>query len=165
MLSVANDFGVVLAIEPIIDQPHSPWTIYRTLDQYLELLNRFPSLRVNFDLYHLGLYEEVFERLDEFVERIQLVQLSDRTIDSVRRSQKKSNRRYSYRVPLGAGDVAIESWINRLQELGYSGMYEVEIHGLGVPRDHFELIDSTAAYLSESTIQEALNPRRSTVDM
>lgn len=163
MVAVANDYGVTLALEPIIDQPHSPWTIYRTLDQYLELLDQVPELKINFDLYHLGLYEEVYERLEEFVGRIQLVQLADRTLGSIGRSQIKTNRRYSYRVPLGEGDVAIESWITRLNELGYNGRYEVEMHGLGVTSDHFELMDHVTEYLTSDSIQEVLHPTRSTV--
>ncbi|MEL7496928.1 MAG: sugar phosphate isomerase/epimerase family protein [Planctomycetota bacterium] len=148
-LTFAEDYGVSISIEPILDHPYSPWTIYQSLDQYLELLDEFPNLGICLDLYHVGLFDEAFDRLAEYADRIKLVQLADRTMESLTRSQAFTNRRYQYRLPLGQGDIAIESWLERLQSFGYRGPYEVEIHGIGGPREsHFRTLDDASAFFA-----------------
>lgn len=150
--SYAEDCGVRLAIEPIVSHPFSPWTIYQNFEQYLDLLERFPMLGINLDLYHIGFIDEAFCRLDEYIDRVCLVQLADRTFPSFTRSQQKSNKNRSYRIPLGKGDIDIDRWLTRLHQLGYNGPYEIEIHGIGInTNDHYQLADNAADYLTTSS--------------
>lgn len=161
IIPVAQDYGVQLVIEPILDQKNSPWTIYETLDRTLDLLDAFPSLGINLDLYHVGLSDAAFDRLEEYVDRIKLVQLADRMYESLERGQKSSNRRFSYRLPLGHGDIQLEDWITRLSQLGYRGAYELEVHGVAMlDRGHFGLVDETSDFFKSPVIRQALLPSK-----
>ncbi len=144
----ANDHGVQLVIEPVLDQGDSPWTFHRQLDDSLRLLDRFPELGLNLDLYHVGFCADTFERLPEYVERVKLVQLADRTFKSLDDGKQKVHRRSSFRLPLGEGNLDLSSWLSALGRLGYDGPLEVEVHGSEMRgRNHFGLIDQTYDYL------------------
>lgn len=147
VMCMANDYSVDIAIEPMLGQPHSPWTIYRSIDELLSLLDQFPKMKVCLDLYQVGLHDEAFDRLEEYVDRVKVVQLSDRTFESWNRGQQFRNRRFSYRLPLGEGDVAIDHWVERLLDLGYEGPFELEVHGqMTRPTGHRRLLQRTKNY-------------------
>ena len=132
ILPYAEARDVQLVVEPILDQPYSKFTFYQSIDDTIELLEANPSLGVALDLYHVGMDATAFGRLPEYVDRIKLVQLADRTRGSWAVQRYSGNERKSFRLPLGEGHVRIEYWLARLNVLGYRGPYELELYGPGV---------------------------------
>ena len=157
LLPIAEDYGVKLAIEPVQEQPCSPWTFFSSFQESLEVLERFPSLGLVLDLYHIGFDASVYEFLDEFIDRVELVQLADRklTIEEF----VTSRRGESFRLPLGKGEVPIEAWLSKLHRLGYNGFFELEVHGSLTPRkDYHGTLEQTANYFSQPKLNSLIKP-------
>ena len=162
ILPYAESRDVQLVVEPVLDQPYSNFTFYQTIDETIDLLNANPTLGVALDLYHVGMDAIAFDCLPEYADRIKLVQLADRTRESLSVQKRCGNERKSFRLPLGEGDVQIESWLNRLNELGYRGPFELELFGAGASGCPFDLLEQTSEYMSMSTLQQAApNPKSS----
>lgn len=152
LVPIANDYGVKLAIEPMPCPSASAWTFFESLESSLSLLSDFSAADVGLvlDLYHVGLNPEVFDGLGNIVNQIALVQLADRepAFSSIEK-----------RRLLGTGSVPIEKWLLRLQDLGYSGNYEIELHGTGMENtDYAKMLDSTADFLQHQSIESLLVP-------
>ncbi len=157
LVLVASDFGVRLAIELMPCPTAHRWTFMKQMNCALELLSEFPEeeLGLVLDLYHVGLNEEVFENLDRFAQRIALVQLADRRADH-QGNECGGNER---RLALGEGQVPFDKWFQRLQELGFNGVYEVEIHGEGVSHlDYSERLDTTKTFIQSAKASWVKNP-------
>jgi len=129
ILPYAEARDVQLVVEPILDQPYSKFTFYQSIGETIELLDANPSLGVALDLYHVGMDATAFERLPEYVDRINVVQLADRTRGSWAMQKHSGNERKSFRLPLGEGHVRIEYWLSRLNELGYHGPWSRQSSG------------------------------------
>lgn len=139
LLPVASDYGVQLALEPALGPKSNSWTFLDTFQQTLDLLKSYPTqfLGLTLDLHQVGFDSEIFESMDSFGNRISLVQLADRN-----RNPKDQSR-----LGLGEGDLAIEKWLEKLVEVGYEGMFEVEVHGQAVQgQDYFSFLDQTFDY-------------------
>ena len=96
-----------------------------------------------------------FDQLPDFADRIKLVQLADRTRESLDLQKQRGNERKSFRLPLGEGDIRIESWLSRLNGLGYRGPFELELFGAGVSGCPFDLLEQTCEFMSMPTLQQA----------
>lgn len=143
LIPIANDYGVKLAIEPMPCRSAGAWTIFETLPQTLDTLSQHSeeNLGLVLDLYHVGFNAELFENLEQVADRIALVQLADRRM--VRTSLEQ-------RLPLGTGTLPLDKWFARLQEIQYSGDFEIELHGPGVASlDYWSLLADTTSYLSQ----------------
>ncbi len=145
----------------MINKQASAWTFMECFEDSLELADNFSpkSVGIVLDTYHVGFDPIVFEMLDRFINRVELVQLADRNLllDETPLS-KRGNE--SFRLPLGKGQVPIEAWLSKLQRLGYTGRYEVEIHGVEVQEtDYFQLLDMTQDYFSQSKISKLLETK------
>ena len=151
LLPIAEDYGVTLAIEPILWDRKSEWSFLKSLDANLKFISQFEhsNLKLVLDLFHVGLNSEVFERLHQFVDQIALVQLADRF--STGTSNGAIPWYATQRQMLGMGDVNIPRWINRLESLGYKGQYEVEVHGCST--DYFDMLDRSALFTDQIRIQ------------
>jgi sugar phosphate isomerase/epimerase len=141
LLPVAEDYGVKLAIELIPGFVESPWTFVHSFTQINRLLETFPAdqLGVVLDLYHAGLNQPTLDRVKQFADRIELLQLADR--------DEPSNAEEKRLLP-GQGNVDIDRWINELDVAGYNGPIELEIHGAGVEEiDYFDRLDHSYDYV------------------
>jgi sugar phosphate isomerase/epimerase len=125
LVPVASDYGVRLAIELMPCPSANNWTFMQRIQCAMELINDFPEeqLGIVLDLYHVGLNEQVFDAVPEFASRLALVQLADRA---------DQDEPVEHRLLLGEGNVPIEKWFQQLNRAGYSGLYEVELHGTAI---------------------------------
>ena len=149
---VAEDYGVKLSIELIPGFVESPWTFVHSFSQIDQLLNSFASeqLGLVLDLYHAGLNQPTLDRLEQFADRINLVQLSDR-IDSAIVEEN--------RLLPGQGSVDLVAWITKLDALDYTGPIELEVHGVGVEGiDYFERLDLSYDYLRHQLPVQPVRP-------
>lgn len=149
---VAEDYGVKLSIELIPGFVESPWTFVHSFSQIDQLLNSFASeqLGLVLDLYHAGLNQPTLDRLEQFADRINLVQLSDR-IDSAIVEEN--------RLLPGQGSVDLAAWITKLDALDYTGPIELEVHGVGVEGiDYFERLDLSYDYLRHQLPVQSVRP-------
>lgn len=163
LVPIAADYGVKLVLEPMINRQASAWTFMESLDDSLEMMEQFPTKNLGwvFDTYHFGFDAELYERLDDLVGRLELVQLADRDL-LITKTSKSWQGNDSYRLPLGEGQVPIQAWLSKLQRLGYTGGYEVEVHGSAVEGlDYHALLNSTADYLSTANINALMDARPS----
>ncbi len=161
LVPVAADYGVKLAIEPMLTRNAASWTFIERLEDSFELMEKFPAQYLGwvFDLYHFGFDAELFETLENQIQRLQLVQLSDRKL-ILEKTGKSEQGRDSFRLPLGKGETPIEAWLGKLQSLGYTGKYELEVHGASVKDlDYFSLLDDTIDFLGSQRISEMLESR------
>lgn len=161
LVPVAADYGVKLAMEPMLTRNAASWTYLERLEDSFELMERFPTQSVGwvFDLYHFGFDAELFETLENRIQRLLLVQLSDRKLVLEKNARSRQGHD-SFRLPLGKGEAPIEAWLGKLQGLGYAGKYELEVHGSCVKDlDYFSLLDETIDYLGAPRISEMLESR------
>jgi sugar phosphate isomerase/epimerase len=161
LVPVAADYGVKLAIEPMLTRNASSWTFMECLEDSFELMEKFPAQYLGwvFDMYHFGFDAELFETLESQVHRLQLVQLADRKL-LMEKTCKSRQGHDSFRLPLGKGEAPIEAWLGKLQGLGYTGIYELEIHGSSVKElDYFSLLDETIDFFAAQKISEMLEVR------
>ncbi|MDB4370835.1 MAG: sugar phosphate isomerase/epimerase [Mariniblastus sp.] len=161
LVPVAADYGVKLAIEPMLTRNAASWTYLERLEDSFELMERFPAQSVGwvFDLYHFGFDAELFETLENRIQRLLLVQLSDRKL-VLEKNARSGQGHDSFRLPLGKGEAPIEAWLGKLQGLGYAGKYELEVHGSCVKDlDYFSLLDETIDYLGAPRVSEMLESR------
>ena len=161
LVPVAADYGVKLAIEPMLTRNAASWTFLERLEDSFELMERFPAQSVGwvFDLYHFGFDAELFETLENRIQRLLLVQLSDRKL-VLEKNARSGQGHDSFRLPLGKGEAPIEAWLGKLQGLGYAGKYELEVHGSCVKDlDYFSLLDETIDYLGAPRVSEMLESR------
>ena len=161
ILPYAEAREVQLVVEPVLDQSFSQFTFHQTINETIDLLDVNASLGVALDLYHVGMDAAAFERLNEYVDRIKLVQLADRTRGSWNLQKQPGNERKSFRLPLGDGDIRIEYWLSRLNALGYRGPFELELYGPSVCGCPFDLLGQACDFMSMPTLQQSLAIRES----
>ncbi len=156
MLPIAEDYGVKLSIELIPGFVESPWTFVHSFAQVDQLLDMFPAERLGLvlDLYHVGLNQPTLDRLQQFSDRIDLVQIADRT--GTRNAEEN-------RLLLGEGNVDIAAWISKLDAMNFDGPIELELHGSGVEGiDYFERLDHSLDFMQQqlaSKTSESTAPR------
>ncbi len=158
LVPIAFDYGVKLALEPMINKQASSWTFMDCFEDTLELTERFSSesIGIVLDTYHVGFDQIVFEMLDQFVDRVELVQLADRNL-LLNETPISRRGNESFRLPLGQGQAPIEAWLSKLQRLGYTGSFEVEVHGSEVQDlDYFQLLEMSEEYFSQPKIKSLL---------
>jgi sugar phosphate isomerase/epimerase len=141
LIPMSSDYGIRLAVEPVLTEQKSEWTFINGLDETLDLICQYQESQIGIvlDMYHVGQHQPVLARLHQLVDRIALVQLADRR-DSCSREES--------RCLLGTGTVPIATWLRHLEQVDYRGFLEVELFGFDVESiDHFELLDRTLGFL------------------
>ncbi len=137
LLSVAEEHGVTLALEPMHPECASGWTFLTSLDESLEFLDSLahPLLKLSLDTYHLGFEPRFCERLAEIAPRTALVHLGDGR-PPVDGEQD--------RCPLGSGELPMREILLALRNAGYDGYLDVLLMGPEIEwTDNDELLAQT----------------------
>lgn len=124
LLPVAADYGITLGIELATIDQAPRWTSFETVDEIIELVGsaNLPSLGIVLDTFFAAQHSQLQERLPEIIDMIALVQLAGRS-PQVQSAQ---------RTIVGDGCTMVRNWFHRLEDAGYQGAYEVELHGTGI---------------------------------
>lgn len=128
LLPVAEEHNVALAIEPMHPGCAAEWTLLETLEQAAKLLGKLPSphLQLVYDLYHFPTPNAL---LPQLLPRLAVVQLGD----AQRPPAGEQNR-----CPLGDGRLPLTELVGQLEQMGYTGFYEVELRGEDVEELSYE---------------------------
>ncbi|MFJ2175821.1 MULTISPECIES: sugar phosphate isomerase/epimerase family protein [unclassified Streptomyces] len=132
--------GVRLAIEPLHPMFASDRCVVSTLDQALDLAERFPADQVGVavDTYHIWWDDRAPAAVARAAERIFTFQLADWTTPLPAGV-------LNGRGQLGDGAVDLRAWRERVDAAGYSGPIEVELFNDDLwQRDGVELLTETA---------------------
>jgi sugar phosphate isomerase/epimerase len=145
LVSVATDFGVRLAIEPIHPGCGDEWSFVNDLRSTLDIVEAISSTHLGLvlDTYHVGMDDDVLRWLPEVIDYLALVQLGD---------ARHSPLGEMNRCLLGDGCVPLTTILNTLAEHNYRGPIEVELIGEDVelvPYD--QLLDHTKTFLNRMT--------------
>ncbi len=122
LVPMAEEFGVVMALEPMHSGCAAQCTFLNNLDDALGIIQAIDREHVKLllDTYHLGQDPGLVERIPEIAPRIALVQLGD----AKRPPQGEQNR-----CRLGDGVVPLRQIICALRGAGYDGFFDVELLG------------------------------------
>ncbi|MFJ7997420.1 sugar phosphate isomerase/epimerase family protein [Streptomyces sp. NPDC096310] len=134
------EHGVRLAIEPLHPMFASDRCVVSTLDQALDLAERFPADQVGVavDTYHIWWDDRAPAAVARAAERIFTFQLADWTTPLPAGV-------LNGRGQLGDGAVDLRAWRERVDAAGYSGPIEVELFNDDLwQRDGVELLTETA---------------------
>jgi len=149
---VARDYEIQLALEPNLSYETNPWTFFDRFQDSLDILEGYDpkTLGLVLDLFDVGFDSTIFEAIEQFSDRISLVQIADRKLATNGLTDQNG-----LRLAPGQGDCQLSKWLNRLQQVGYVGKFEVEVHG-NPAIDYYELLDHTHEYFNEQSISQLL---------
>jgi sugar phosphate isomerase/epimerase len=145
LLPLAEERGVILAVEPMNGDCGGEFTFLNCLDETLELVADYDSdaLGITLDTYHWGHQPLLMDRLADLTPRLALVQLGD----SRRPPCGEPNR-----CQLGDGVLPLRQIVQRLTAAGYDGFYEVELSGEEMEAaDYREVLARSARTFQEWT--------------
>ncbi len=122
LVPLAEEFGVVMALEPMHPGCAARCTFLNSLDDALDIIRAInrPHVKLLLDTYHLGMDAGLVERIPEIASQIALVQLGD----AKRPPQGEQNR-----CRLGDGVVPLNAIVCALRRAGYDGFFDVELLG------------------------------------
>jgi sugar phosphate isomerase/epimerase len=122
LLPIAEERGIVLALEPMSGDCGGEFTFLNCFEETLKLVGSYESqaLGIALDTYHWGHQPLLFERLSDLVPRLALVQLAD---------AHEPPRAEPDRCLLGEGTIPLREIVNRLTVEGYKGFFEIELMG------------------------------------
>ncbi len=122
LLPLAEEFGVVMALEPMHPGCAARCTFLNNLDDALDIIQTVdrPQVKLLLDTYHLGQDPGLVERIPQIVSQIALVQLGD---------AKCPPRGEQNRCRLGDGIVPLRQIVCALRSAGYDGFFDVELLG------------------------------------
>ena len=151
MLPVAVDFGVSLGIELMCHRQSPAWTIFESNQQAIDLVKQYSvnNLGLVLDLYHVGNQPHMLQRVRDLCPHLALVQLSDRNED---------NEGRWHRCQIGEGIVPVQDWYDALEDAGYQGSYEFELHGSNFRQSRYrKMLDDSITRLQQLHQQSLLN--------
>jgi sugar phosphate isomerase/epimerase len=134
LVPLAEELGVVMALEPMHPGCAAQCTFINHLDEALDMIAAVdsPQVKLLLDTYHLGQDSGLVERIPEIAQQIALVQLGDAKVPP----QGEQNR-----CLLGDGVVPLRSIVCSLRSAGYDGFFDVELMGQDVePLDYHSLL-------------------------
>jgi sugar phosphate isomerase/epimerase len=143
LLPLAEERGVVLAIEPMHADCGGEFTFLNCLDETLNLVVEYgsPALRIALDTYHWGHDSTLIGRLGALTPHLAVVQLGD---------GREPPCGESNRCRLGDGVIPLSSIIAALAAAGYDGDYEVELMGEEIEAaDYGEIIECSKRKFAE----------------
>lgn len=122
LVPLAEELGVVMALEPMHPGCAAQCTFLNTLDDALGIIHAIghPYVKLLLDTYHLGQDPCLVERIPQVASQIALVQLGD---------TKHPPRGEQNRCRLGDGVVPLRQIVCALRQAGYDGFFDVELLG------------------------------------
>jgi sugar phosphate isomerase/epimerase len=119
---LAEELGVVMAIEPMHPGCAAECTFINSLKEAEEILNCVdsPFVKMVLDTYHLGQCDKLIDRIPEIAPRVALVQLGD---------AKAPPSGEQNRCRLGEGNIPLRKITCALRKAGYDGFFDVELLG------------------------------------
>jgi sugar phosphate isomerase/epimerase len=122
LLPLAEERGVVLALEPMKVDCGGEFTFINCFEEALKLVAEYksPAIGLALDTYHWGHQPLLLERIEQLTPRLALVQLGD---------ARDPPHGEPNRCLLGHGTIPLRQIIDRLTAAGYGGFYEVELMG------------------------------------
>jgi sugar phosphate isomerase/epimerase len=135
LLPIAEERGVILAVEPMTGDCGGDFTFLNCLDETHDLVSTYQSsaLGVALDVYHWGHQPEFMQRLTQLASRLALVQLGD---------SREPPSGEPNRCQLGDGTIPLRQIVRGLISAGYSGHFEVELMGEEIEAaDYRELLE------------------------
>jgi sugar phosphate isomerase/epimerase len=122
LVPLAEELGVVMAIEPMHPGCAAECTFLHSLNDALSILSTVdsPYVKMVLDTYHLGHTVDLVDRIGEISSRIALVQLGD---------AKCPPNGEQNRCRLGTGTVPLRQIVAALRSAGYDGFFDVELLG------------------------------------
>jgi len=134
LVPLAEDVGVVMALEPMHPGCAAQCTFLNNLDDALGIVEAIdrPNVKLLLDTYHLGQTPGLAERIPQIASQIALVQLGDAKCPP----QGEQNR-----CLLGDGIVPLRQIVCALRSAGYDGFYDVELLGEEIEAlDYYKLL-------------------------
>lgn len=143
LLPLAEVLGVQIALEPMHPAAAGQWTFITSIKAAVETLARFrsPQLKIVLDLYHFGRDCAAMDLVLEHVQEIAVVHLADsRALPSDDED----------RCLLGEGEIPLTCAIERLEQAGYRGYYDVELVGPEIVPEHYQrVVDGSRQAVAE----------------
>jgi sugar phosphate isomerase/epimerase len=143
LLPLAEERGVVLAVEPMHDCGGTDWTFLNCLDETLSLVESYasPALKIALDTYYWGPDSGLPARLPKIAPHLALVQLGD---------SRQPRGGEPNRLPLGAGELPLREIVSALTAAGYEGFFEIELMGEEIEAvDYREILARSSRTFSE----------------
>ena len=151
-MPLAEEFGVVMALEPMHPGCAAQCTFLNNLDDALGIIQAIdrPHVKLVLDTYHLGQDPGLVERIPQIASQIALVQLGDAKCPP----QGEQNR-----CRLGDGVVPLRQ-IVCAAPAGYDGFFDVELLGEDVEAldYHGLLAHAKEAFAELMATMTAFNP-------
>jgi len=132
---LAEELGVLLAVEPMHPCCAREFTSLNTIDEVMDLIASVgsPTVKLVYDTYHLGQNEGCLEQIPAIADHVALVQLGD---------ARAAPTADQDRCRLGEGVVPLKEIVAILREAGYDGYYDVELLGEEIETiEYSELIE------------------------
>lgn len=143
MLPIAEEHGVVLAVEPMNPAAGAEWTFLQSLADAVELTKKFDSdhLKIVADVYQLFGEKNLIEQLKNAAPHLALVQLADADEAPIGEPDRR---------PLGSGKLPLREIVSAVRAAGYDGAFDVELMGLEIENsDYQQLITQSRSYLDD----------------
>jgi sugar phosphate isomerase/epimerase len=127
------DYGVRLALEPMVGTGADQWTVFASPEDTLAFVGDYhpQALGLVMDMSMWPAERATGAAIAGLLPRLALVQLSDRS--------RESKCGFD-RCLLGHGHTPCATWIRRLLDAGYNGMFEVELVGRSLEPYSYEHI-------------------------
>jgi sugar phosphate isomerase/epimerase len=151
MLPVAMDFGVSLGIELTCQRNSPAWTIFESTQQAIDLVKGYSvhNLGLVLDLYYVGNQPQLLQTVRDLCPHLALVQVSDMNFDDGGRPR---------RCQIGEGVIPVQNWYDTLEEAGYQGPYEFELHGPNFRQSRYrKMLDDSITRMQQLHQQSLLN--------
>jgi sugar phosphate isomerase/epimerase len=147
LVPLAEERGVVLAVEPMNGDCGGEFTFLNCFDETLELVATYNSdaLGVALDTYYWGHQPGFLQRLSSLAPRLALVQLGD----ALNPPQSEPNR-----CQLGDGTIPLRQFVQQLTAAGYNGFYEIELMGEEIEAAGYRDVISRAVEMFQSWMVE-----------
>jgi sugar phosphate isomerase/epimerase len=143
LLPVASDYGVTLGLEIMECSEACQWTIMDSHQQVIDLVRNYATscLGLVLDLFYAGKNDSIAEEIRNSSPNIALVQVSDRI---------ENRDGTASRCLPGEGDISFLRWFEALDKAGYTGPWEIELHGhmFGPPR-YRKMLDDSVLFLKQ----------------
>ncbi|MEM6690106.1 MAG: sugar phosphate isomerase/epimerase family protein [Planctomycetota bacterium] len=135
--SAAENYGVNLALEPIHPGCGKEWSFVNDMQAAMEVIEKVdsPNLGLTLDTYHIGMDENWLRWLPEVLPYVRLVQFGD---------GRHTPLGEMNRCLLGEGCIDLQSFYQKLHELGFDGPIEVELIGEDLEELSYESILKTS---------------------